>query len=208
MAEQLKKSKVINTAKELNEILGLDPQIPIKKVDLEEIKKKILEARGLIHPDDTISSETIEVIETLEQEQQEKETSPEEEKETSPEEEKEAPSEEEKEAPSEEEKDKEEVPDIKEAEAEAEKKPKKGAKEKGKKETKQRGLTRPQAAGHAIREGKGKTIDELIRDTDRIFVAGGGKSNLAESKFSVTRAIQILSAFGAIEMDEDTGTIR
>ena len=64
MAE-LKKSDLIKAAKELNDVLGLDPAIPVKKVDEEELKEKILEASGLVEPADELTNSTWKVINHL-----------------------------------------------------------------------------------------------------------------------------------------------
>ena len=61
------KKEVISVAKELNEVLGLDPQIDIKQ-GLEELKGLVLQAVDLILPEDDISDETMKVIEELREE--------------------------------------------------------------------------------------------------------------------------------------------
>jgi hypothetical protein len=65
MMAELKKSDLIKAAKELNDVLGLDPAIPVKKVDEEELKEKILEASGLVEPADELTNSTWKVINHL-----------------------------------------------------------------------------------------------------------------------------------------------
>lgn len=63
----MKREKLIEAAKELNELLGLDPAIPTKKnTDEDLIIEKICEAAELIEEGDEVSEETIEVLTELE----------------------------------------------------------------------------------------------------------------------------------------------
>ena len=77
------KKEVISVAKELNKVLGLDPQIDTKQ-GLEELKGLVLQAADLIEPEDEISEKTIKIIEELREEKATAE--PEEEDEGEPEE--------------------------------------------------------------------------------------------------------------------------
>ena len=61
------KKEVISVAKELNKVLGLDPQIDTKQ-GLEELKGLVLQAADLIEPEDEISEKTIKIIEELREE--------------------------------------------------------------------------------------------------------------------------------------------
>ena len=62
----VKREDLIKAAKELNDVLGLDPQIKTgKKVTEKELSEQILEAAELILPEDDISEETIRVIKLL-----------------------------------------------------------------------------------------------------------------------------------------------
>lgn len=61
---KLKKSDLVKAAKELNKVLGCDPQINIK-ADVEGIKKDLLEAAALIEPQDKITKETLDVVTEL-----------------------------------------------------------------------------------------------------------------------------------------------
>jgi len=71
---EVKREDLIKAAKELNDIMGLDPQIKTgKKVTDEELTEQILEAAGLILPEDDISEETMRVIRLLQGESVEEE---------------------------------------------------------------------------------------------------------------------------------------
>lgn len=61
----MKKSALVNAAKELNKVMGLDPQIKVKEAGVEELKAGILEAAEFIQPADTISQGTLDVITAL-----------------------------------------------------------------------------------------------------------------------------------------------
>jgi hypothetical protein len=77
------KKDVVSVAKELNKVLGLDPQIDTKQ-DLETLKDLVLQAADLIEPEDEISEKTTKIIEELREEKAAAE--PEEEDEGEPEE--------------------------------------------------------------------------------------------------------------------------
>lgn len=63
---EVKREDLIKAAKELNDIMGLDPQIKTgKKVTDKELIDQLLEAADLILPEDDISDETMKVIEIL-----------------------------------------------------------------------------------------------------------------------------------------------
>jgi len=63
---EVKREDLIKAAKELNDVLGLDPQIKTgKKVADKELIDQLLEAADLILPEDDISDETMKVIEVL-----------------------------------------------------------------------------------------------------------------------------------------------
>lgn len=61
------KKEVVSVAKELNKVLGLDPQIDTKQ-DVEELKGLVLQAADLIEPEDEISEKTAKIIEELREE--------------------------------------------------------------------------------------------------------------------------------------------
>lgn len=83
--KKVKKSEVVAAAKELNEVLGLDPQIDVDGVPLGELKELVVEAQMLIEPADEISKKTEDIIEALasetaaekEEEEQKEEQDPE-----------------------------------------------------------------------------------------------------------------------------------
>ena len=77
------KKDVVSVAKELNKVLGLEPQIDTKQ-DLETLKDLVLQAADLIEPEDEISEKTTKIIEELREEKAAAE--PEEEDEGEPEE--------------------------------------------------------------------------------------------------------------------------
>lgn len=63
---EVKREDLIKAAKELNHIMGLDPQIKTgKKVADKELIDQLLEAADLILPEDDISDDTMKVIEIL-----------------------------------------------------------------------------------------------------------------------------------------------
>ena len=62
----VKREDLIKAAKELNDVLGLDPQIKTgKKVADKELIDQLLEAADLILPEDDISDETMKVLKIL-----------------------------------------------------------------------------------------------------------------------------------------------
>ena len=63
---EVRREDLIKAAKELNDVLGLEPQIKTgKKVADKELIDQLLEAADLILPEDDISDETMKVIEVL-----------------------------------------------------------------------------------------------------------------------------------------------
>jgi hypothetical protein len=83
----VKREDLIKAAKELNDVLGLDPQIKTgKKVTEKELSEQILEAAELILPEDDISEETMRVIKLLKDESVEEEDEEEVDMESEPEE--------------------------------------------------------------------------------------------------------------------------
>lgn len=63
----VKKKDIVVAAKDLNKVLGLEPQIDIKQ-DLETLKSLVLQAADLIEPEDKISKKTIALIDALQEE--------------------------------------------------------------------------------------------------------------------------------------------
>lgn len=210
----VKREDLIKAAKELNDVLGLDPQIKTgKKVTEKELSEQILEAAELILPEDDISEETIRVIKLLKgesvEDEEDEEVEADEELEDEEEEELEEEDAEEVEAEVEDEEEHEED-ELKPA-PKKEKKEKKGAKEEKPKAKKTlpalSGLTRVAAAALAIKNAKKPlTVEELVKAADELYVKGGGKPNLKESQSNTVKALQALIAFGVVE--EKDGVVR
>lgn len=210
----VKREDLIKAAKELNDVLGLDPRIKTgKKVTEKELSEQILEAAELILPEDDISEETIRVIKLLKgesvEDEEDEEVEADEELEDEEEEELEEEDAEEVEAEVEDEEEHEED-ELKPA-PKKEKKEKKGAKEEKPKAKKTlpalSGLTRVAAAALAIKNAKKPlTVEELVKAADELYVKGGGKPNLKESQSNTVKALQALIAFGVVE--EKDGVVR
>ena len=222
----VKREDLIKAAKELNDVLGLDPQIKTgKKATDTELMEQILEAADLLLPEDDISEETMRVIKLLKGESVEDEEDEEiDEEELEEEEEDEVDEEDEEEEEMEEDNaedvDVEDEDELEEEEEEEELKPapKKAAKKEKKEQKEQKPkakkippvqttLTRVAAAALAIKNSKKPlTIEELVKAADELYVKEGGKSNLNESRSNVTKALQALIAFGVVE--EKDGVVR
>ncbi len=56
---------LIKAAKELNEVLGLDPEIKTDGVKKEVLERKLKEASTMIEPEDNVSEETIQTLEAF-----------------------------------------------------------------------------------------------------------------------------------------------
>ena len=208
----IKREDLIKAAKELNDILGLDPQIKTgRKVTEKELSEQILEAAELILPEDDISEETTRVIKLLQGGFAEDE----EDEEVEAEEEFEDEEEEEMEEDDAEDVDVEDEDEFEEEEEEP-KPASKGVTKKEKKEQKPKAkktppvpasLTRVAAAALVIKNSKKPlTIEELVKAADELYVKEGGKSNLNESRSNVTKALHALIAFGVVE--ENDGVVR
>lgn len=181
----LEKKTLVKAAKELNGVLGLEPEIDVK-LKQEKLEDAILSAAELLEPEDDISPSTMDVINTLKGEAA---PEPETEGEVVGDDE-EAPDSEENEEPDEE---------LEEPKKEPVKKkpPFKKSATHGEEEK----VTRVAAAGMAIREGNGKDMDELVKMADDIFVENGGNSNLKESRWAMRNAINALKGFGVIQVE-------
>ena len=68
----IKKTELEKAAKELNKVLGLDPQINTR-AKIAELKEQIMEAAGLIEEGDLVSEKTLDIIGALEDELAEQE---------------------------------------------------------------------------------------------------------------------------------------
>jgi hypothetical protein len=78
----MKRKDIVKAAKELNEILGLDPQIDTKQ-DLNVVKKLIMKASDLLEPEDKITKATKTVIAGIKEEMESAEPPEDKEEETS-----------------------------------------------------------------------------------------------------------------------------
>jgi outer membrane biosynthesis protein TonB len=198
----VERKDLIKAAKELNDVLGLDPQIKTgKKVTDKELIDQLLEAADLLLPEDDISEETMRVIKLLEGESVEDEEDEEIEEEEMEEDDAEDVDVEDEDEFDEEEEEPKPAP-------EKEKKEQKEQKPKAKKTPPvQTTLTRVAAAALAIKNSKKPlTIEELVKAADEMYVKEGGKSNFNESRSNVTKALQALIAFGVVE--EKDGVVR
>ena len=226
----VKREDLIKAAKELNDVLGLDPQINTgKKVTDKELTEQILEAADLILPEDDISEETMRVIKLLKKgesvedeedeevevdEELEEEDEEIDEEELEEEDEDEVDEEEEMEEDDAEDVDVEDEDELEEEEEEEEPTPKKEKKEQKEQKPKAKktlpalaGLTRVAAAALAIKNAKKPlTVEELVKAADELYVKGGGKPNLKESQSNTVKALQALIAFGVVE--EKDGVVR
>ena len=208
----VKREDLIKAAKELNDVLGLDPQIKTgKKVTEEELSEQILEAAELILPEDDISDETMQVIKILkgeiveEQDEEEVNDELEEDEDELEEDEDELEEEDEDEVDVEEteEQDEEEVENEENVEEE---KPAEKSKVKAKPTPPSTGVgvTRIGAATLVIKRAKNAmTVEDWVKRTDELYVKEGGKSNLKESRYAVNVAVKVLEAYGLIEVKGD-----
>ncbi len=196
----VKREDLIKAAKELNDVLGLDPQIKTgKKVTENELSEQILEAAELILPEDDISEETMRVIKLLKEESVEEEDDDEvEEEEVEDEEEDE---DEEVDVKETEGQDEEEVNDELEEEKPAEKSK---VKAKPTPPSTGVGVTRIGAAALVIKRAKNPmTVEDWVKRTDELYVKEGGKPNLKESRYAVNVAVKVLETYGLIEVKGD-----
>ena len=190
----VKREDLIKAAKELNDILGLDPQIRTgKRVTEKELSEQILEAAELILPEDDISDETLRVIKFLNGEFVEEEDEEDEEVDVG----------------EIEEQDEEEVNDefeVEEGEDEIEEE--KSAEESKVKTTKStarpKSITRIGAATLVIKRAKNPmTVEDWVKRADELYVKEGGKPNLKESRYAVNVAVKVLETYGLIEVTGD-----
>jgi hypothetical protein len=183
-----RKKTVVAAVNELNDLLGLDPQInpdrPVK-VLLEDLK----EASQLLEEDDELSAETEALIAELRgegEEEEEPEPAPEPEPVDAPEE----PTDEEPPVP---------APSKRGARV-REVPPPEPITEPI---TVVRPLTRIEAIAHTIRTAAPLTRQELVAQADQLYVEHGGAPNIQESKTLTQRVINTLEAWGAIERDQN-----
>ena len=179
----VKREDLIKAAKELNDVLGLDPQIKTgKRVTEKELSEQILEAAELILPEDDISEETMRVIKFLKEESVEEEED------------------EEVDAEETEEQDEEEVENEENVEEE---KPAEESKAKTKSTARSKSITRIGAAALVIKRAKNfMTIKDLAKRTDELYVKEGGNPNLKRSRYAVNVVVKVLKVYGLIEVKE------
>ena len=211
---EVKREDLIKAAKELNDVLGLEPQIKTgKKVTDKELIDQLLEAADLILPEDDISDETMKVIKILKGGVVEEEDEEEIDTESEPEEDDDEVEEEEEEVEDEEEDEDEEV-DVEETEEQdeeeveneenvEEEKPAKESKVKIKSTARSK-MTRIGAATLVIKRAKSPmTVEDWVKRTDELYVKEGGKPNLKESRYAVNVAVKVLETYGLIEVTGD-----
>ncbi len=210
----VKREDLIKAAKELNDVLGLDPQIKTgKKVTDKELIDQLLEAADLILPEDDISDETMKVIKILkgasveeedeDEEEVDMEFEPEEDDDEVEEEEVEDEEEEDEEVDAEEteEQDKEEVENEENVEEE---KPAEESKVKTKSTARSKAITRIGAATLVIKRAKNPmTVEDWVKRADELYVKEGGKPNLKESRYAVNVTVKVLETYGLIEVTGD-----
>jgi hypothetical protein len=206
------KKEVVSAAKELNKVLGLDPQIDTKQ-DLETLKNLVMQAAELIEPEDEISKKTMALIDALreeaatsESEEEEADIDEEEEGDDEPEEEGDDEPEEEADIDEEEEADideeyVEEAKEVKEKKKSDVKKPTKNPKDAP--PATESKITRIAAAALVIKDKKGISIQEWVEQADEMYAKEGGKSNIKESKYAVNVTIKVLEAYGIIQVEEN-----
>ncbi len=186
----VKREDLIKAAKELNDVLGLDPQIKTgRKVTEKELSEQILEAAELILPYDDISEETMRVIKLLKDEFVEEEEDDEgADTESEPKEE-------------DDEVEEEEVEDEVEEEELEEEKPEEESKVKTKSTARSKSITRIGAAALVIKRAKNSmTIEDWVKRTDELYVKEGGNSNLKRSRYAVNAVVKVLKVYGLIEV--------
>ena len=214
------KKEVVSVAKELNKVLGLDPQIDTKQ-NLETLKDLVLQAADLVEPGDELSKKASELIDKIREEASVLEPEEDEDESVDIEENDDGdPEDEDDDEPEDEDDDEPEDEDDDEDDEEA---VEKEVKEKGKKEKKttkseKKGGVKKEASntpttrvfviGKILKGTKNITIDNLIKKADDEYVKIGGKENLKESRTSVLKALHVLQGFDAIEFDGEKVSVK
>lgn len=201
----VKREDLVKAAKELNDVLGLDPQIKTgKKVTEKELSEQILEAAELILPEDDISEETMRVIKLLQGESAEDEEDEEVEADEELEDEEEEELEEDDDEVEEEETEEQDEEEVENEENVEEEKPAEEPKGKTKPTARSKAITRIGAATLVIKRARNAlTVDDWVKRTDELYVKEGGKPNLRESRYAVNVAVKVLEAYGLIEVKGD-----
>ncbi len=198
----MERKEIVKAAKELNIVLGLEPEINTRQ-KLDKLKGEIMTAAKLMEPEDEVSPETQNVVKQLKIETGEEEVAaPQEEEEeweeTTPQPEP-APVEEEEEEEEQEEQEEEEE----EEELVGQEKLQEEEKEKSTPATAQKKTTRPMALAQALRQTKGKvfTSDEIVAASKKVYETENQVSDPdskgAKAEWALARGI--LVAVGVLE---------
>ena len=198
------KKEVVSVAKELNKVLGLDPQIDTKQ-NLETLKDLVLQAADLVEPGDELSKKASELIDKIREEASVLEPEEDEDESVDIEEDDDGDPEDE----DDDEDDEEAVEKEAKEKGKKEKKTTKSEKKGGvKKEASNTPTTRVFVIGKILKGTKNITIDNLIKKADDEYVKIGGKENLKESRTSVLKALHVLQGFDAIEFDGEKVSVK
>jgi len=206
------KKEVVSVAKELNKVLGLDPQIDTKQ-NLETLKDLVLQAADLVEPGDELSKKASELIDKIREEASVLEPEEDEDESVDIEEDDDGdPEDEDDDEPEDEDDDEDDEEAVEKEVKEKGKKEKKTTKseKKGgvKKEASNTPTTRVFVIGKILKGTKNITIDNLIKKADDEYVKIGGKENLKESRTSVLKALHVLQGFDAIEFDGEKVSVK
>lgn len=216
------RTELVQAARELNQALGLNPHINVsKKATEEDLKRDILEAKGMILPEDNLSEETMKLLEALEKEVKVEEPEDEDGEDEEDVTETDTDDDEDEEEGDEVEEVEEPEEEPEEVEEKSQKKPTKTkpapAKKPAKKEAKKSPKppeprkvdpeeTRVGMAALVIKNVKKPmmTIDEWAEKTDDLYMKKGGLSNLKESRWAVSTTMKALAAYGLIKVEGNT----
>lgn len=180
-----KKKDVIKAAKELNDKLGLDPEIDTS-MKSDELKQTVAEAGDLIEPGDNIGEETQALVDDLREdgwhnvaEDEEDEDEPTPEPEPEPDEE----------------------PEPKSKKGKGKGKPKSKTETPKEKSNSRPGMTRIEATVEAIHNGSTRT--ELPQAASDLYQESGGEDNPKVARLQAVQVFRTLIAWGAIDVDAD-----
>lgn len=210
MSERVKKDQLIEVAKELNSVLGLDPAIDVKKSNSKVLQKKVTEAGSLIDPiEDEFTESTWAVLESLgaayrsnkSQDQKETDEPTQQEEATEPEiEEQEEVNTQDDTSVSDQVDSELEQPELEEQEEDLQPEPEPESKPEPAKDnssSSKKNITRMEAVVKALSKDSSAIhdkdqLDKLVKQADKYYVNGGGKSNLKETKWAAKTTIQVL----------------